>query len=816
MNNKFVFYCFFIIKITISIVVFGNFRNDHKAELSQYRGSISGIVRDSITKDSIEYASIILYEQGDSSLITGSITDSNGKFIISEVPAGIYNLVVKYLGYEPEIISHIQIPDKQEKIELGAINLKPLITDLEAVEIVANKQLVTYKLDKKIINVSSHVQATSGTAVDILRTIPSVEVDIEGNVRLHGSSNFIVLIDGKPSVLSGSDVLQQTPASILRNIEIITNPAAKYDPDGESGIVNLITKKENKVGTSALLSISGTTWNKYSSDLYWNHNADKFSIVQSLTYNNYPVEYNGLIYREDYRADTNIIVSDIKNITTRKGYNLRTDLDYSIFKNNTITFINNIRFFEFERVLSTSYNDSNTDYYEIDDIHRNQVKVYEFALRNKHNFTEKGHSITFFGNYIKNPGKRFNSQTTYGTKNISQNDSLYSINKTHVDNFMDRFRVQVDYTGPLGEEGEIEMGYSAEFNHSNIDYTFSNYDLNSGIWNNNDSISNSYGFIRNIHSIYSTAASKFLKFEFKVGLRMEYTDRNLDQTKKDSSYRYEKISFFPGIHIGYRIKDHHRIQLSYSRRITRPDDFQLNPFPYYIDKNIAFWGNHSLNPSFTDSYELSYFYQNEAFTFSIETYYKHAQDRVQQLRMLDDHETLIVLITNIDYTNTIGTELNISIKPAGWLQIFPGANVYYNSMKGWAFDTYIRKYDMALNLYLNAIWNITKKTSLQVYGFYNSPREWFQGLQRENYAINFGLKQSLLKNRLSLTLTGNDIFKTGRLSGTSEGNYFFTDEEFVPEAPIISLSISYSFNSFKSFRKNRESDNFEDMGGGIL
>ena len=301
-------------------------------------GVVRGTIIDAGDKTPMEFTSVALFRANDSTLVTGSITSSDGSFVLNDISYGKYYLVANYMGYEKSLVNDITISPRQNAVNVGEIKLVQASTSLDEVEVIADKAHVEYKLDRKVVNVSEDLNAATGTAADVLQNTPSVAVDIEGNVSLRGSSNFQVLIDGKPTPLSGSDALQQIPASAIKSIEIITNPSAKYDPDGMAGIINIVSKKNMLNGLSGIFNARLGTGNKYSGDFLLSQRSDKFNV------------YLGGSYRDEKYAGGFSSLSKIENDSSvrftekdgamnmdRGGYEVKGGVDFYLNDKNTVS-----------------------------------------------------------------------------------------------------------------------------------------------------------------------------------------------------------------------------------------------------------------------------------------------------------------------------------------------------------------------------------------------------------------------------------------------------------------------------------------------
>jgi len=328
-------------------------------------GVITGEVYDASLNEPMEYVNLVLFSMRDSSMVAGTVTVPGGKFEMKEVQFGMFYMVTNFMGYERDTIRDIRITPRAQTLDLGRITLTSTLTNLEGVEVVAEKQHVEYRIDKKVVNVSQDISASGGSAIEVLENTPAVQVDIEGNVSLRGSSNFTVLIDGRPSVLQGSDALQQIPASTIEQIEIITNPSAKYDPDGIAGIINVVTKKQKEPGWNGVLNASAGTGSKYTTDLLINYKAGDFNIFGGFDYNNRKYSGEGYTQNETYLGDSPFYrISETEREMKRDGYSLKGGFDWYMTDKSILTLSGRYGNYGFGRGGNTklkTYSDPGTD-----------------------------------------------------------------------------------------------------------------------------------------------------------------------------------------------------------------------------------------------------------------------------------------------------------------------------------------------------------------------------------------------------------------------------------------------------------------------
>ncbi|MCF8405117.1 MAG: TonB-dependent receptor, partial [Bacteroidales bacterium] len=421
-------------------------------------GIIKGKILEEGTNLPMEYANFVLYSFRDSSMVAGTVCNPDGTFELKEVRFGRFYAIANFIGYNKKIIHDIKITPKQKEIVLQDIFLENASTRLEGVEIVADRAHVEYKIDKKIVNVSQDILAQGSSAVEVLENTPSVQVDIEGNVSLRGTSNFTVLIDGRPSVLTGSEALQQIPASTIDNIEIITNPSAKYDPDGVGGIINVVLKKQKQPGMNGVINTSIGTGNKYKVDALLNYKTKNLNIFGGIDYNYRQFSMEGHTEYESLYNDTaSFRNSDMNGKMNRNGYGIKTGIDYYLSDNSTLTLSGKYGTYGFGREFTstnTNWTSPLTSYeYLLSESQSEHAgDYYNLNLNYITKFNQPGHQIEFLGYYSKSKGDDWDEQNDFESdanwNKIGEDPELI---KTTEDNFETEIRIKADYTYPIGE-----------------------------------------------------------------------------------------------------------------------------------------------------------------------------------------------------------------------------------------------------------------------------------------------------------------------------------------------------------------------------
>jgi len=787
-------------------------------------GILSGTVLDE-QGTPVEYATVSLFSMRDSKLVTGGITNAKGYFKIKEIKLGVYKVHIKFIGFNTKEIKPVYLLPKGRgkgqgtEQDLGKLNLEGSSVEIDDVNVVADKSHVQYKIDKKIVNVSQDINSAGGSAVDILENTPSVNVDIDGNVELRGSSNFTVLVDGKPTVLEASEVLQQIPANVIENIEIITNPSAKFDPDGAAGIINVIMKKKKSQGFNGVVNLSANTQKGYKGNVLLNYKTGKFNFTAGVDYRDEMRYGNGMQNRITYYPDTTYYMNyeGDRNMNIY-GYGFKGGVDYYINDNNTLSLSGRYGTREFSRNSNSYYHEwslptSIDDYYLRDNDLGYSGSSYKFDL----NYTlklkkpdQKLEALLYYSNW---DGKRFDDQFKYLTDsegNIIDNNP--EKRKSDQINLRENFRYKLDFTSPIGTNGLFEAGYHGRYEIKPSDYQYSNFNESTGEWEIDLEKSNKVDYTRNIQAVYSTYASKIASFDYKIGLRAEYTDRLLDQYTTGDKFAVNRFDFFPSAYLTKELNKKQQLQLSYSRRINRPRTRNLNPFPNYSDPLNIRVGNPNLEPEFVDSYELNFQNRFKKSFISVEAFYRRKNNLITRVNILGEGNVVYRTYDNLNHDNSLGAELMANLQFNKWWKLNGSGSVYYYSIIGEIGEEDISTESLNWKLRLNNTFSFKSNTRIQLSGFYTGPSVTAQGNREAFYFANLAVRQDFLKKKFTLTAQLRDIFNTMGHSFTSDTQDFYTYSEFTRVGQVVTLSLTYRINNYKEKRKNGRNGDDDSEG----
>jgi len=768
-------------------------------------GLITGIVVNSTDDTPMEYAYIILYSEQDSVQISGTVSAEDGRFLLKGIRPGSYYLNVNYMGFASREISDLRIGRGSRRIDLSEIVLNESLVSTEKIEVIAEKPAMTYLIDKKIINVSQHQAATSGTAADVLENVPSVTVDIEGNVSLRGSSSFLVLIDNIPTVLEPSEVLQQIPASAIEDIEIITNPSAKFDPDGTAGIINIITKKDQLNGVSGIVNLNLGLNDKYGADFLLNYRYRKFNIYFGGDYN--LRHYSGTTTEDRWIriVDTTFIHSDGSSDRDRNRYGFKGGMDYSITSKDYISI--GFRYggrvsggeseLEYEEWIN---NNSVHKFFSNRSISERSGDFLAVNLNYRHQFLKKGHELV--GQVIYHQRE---SDEESKDEQIDANGQIVSGRKTTEQGPSSPLRLKLDYTLPFGEKNKFEAGYQSRFGRSEDITSLSDYNPLSAKYELIPEYNSKIEYIRNINALYGMYSGELGSFGYQGGIRGEYTDRQFKVLNQESSFVLERWDFFPTLHFSNSFSKDQQMMTSYTRRIERPRGYYFEPFDTWMDAYNVRRGNPDLKPEYIDSYELGYQKFVGRNILSVEAYFRRTNNKIERVRTIDSTIT-IHTFDNVGTDYTFGSELMLNTAFFKLWNVNLMGNLYYYRIEGDLLGRDFSRESFNWSLRFNNTFRFRESTRLQANIMYNSPSVSAQG-RREGYAmLNLGLRQEFLNRALSTTLQIRDVLQSAKREFISEGENFYSHSKYKREAPIVMLNISYKLHNYEEKRKRGDND----------
>lgn len=775
-------------------------------------GIISGNVYDAALQIPIEYANVVLQNQKDSSQVTGAITNSDGEFRLTPIRPGIYYLEIHFMGYHIKRISDVRLSPSGMEIDLGRIPLEQAVLSAEGVEVEAERSPIAYQIDKKVINVDQQTTALSGNAAEVLENVPSVTVDIEGNVSLRGSSNFTLLIDGRPSILEPSDALQQIPASTIDNIEIITNPSVKYDPEGTSGIINIILKKNRRPGGSGIVNLNAGLNDKYGGDFLLDYQNGMYHATFGADYNNRFYTGEGLEENVTINeGNTSYIYSEGNSQRGRISKGIRGELELKLSPQDILNFGG--RYGD-----RTSQNNSESEYdqwSEPEEQHSLYTSTTErersgayYGLHSsyRHRFPAKGHEVSAELYFRYSDGDELSTNELLSDEGIITSGQQTSEAGPSRD-----LRSKIDYSRPFSEQHKLEAGYQGDLDRSEDITGLYEYDPGQGEYVFQPLYSNSTTYFENIQALYALYAGEWNRLGFQGGLRGEYTYRSIEYDKDPQPFTIDRWDYFPTFHLSYQFTNGQQSMASYARRIDRPRGWELEPFQTWIDAYNVRVGNPALQPEYIDSYEMGYQTYFGKSLLSAEVYYRVTHNKIERVRSVYEDNVTLHSVENVGTDYAFGSELlfNFDIVKAWSVNLM--GNFYNYRIEGTLDEEPFSRESFNWRSRLNNMIKLRGIAQFQFDAIYSSPSVSAQGQRESYFTVNAALKREFLDKKLSATLQVRDLLSTGKYEYTSRGDDFYTYNYGTREAPVVMLNIRLNFNNYKPERQ-RDSDRGDEGG----
>jgi outer membrane receptor protein involved in Fe transport len=801
MKNAFAVFSFFLFNVI------------NLSAQQQGQGSVSGIIIEKTSNKPLEFANVIIKNNSDSSKFQGTVTGRKGEFSFDKLPFGNYKIIFSFIGFDKVEIPVFTLNPKQNKLNLGKLYINESTATLGEVSITAQRSTFVNSIDRKTFNVGQDVMSKTGSVSELLQNVPSVQVDIDGNVSLRGAGNVMFLINGKPSALMGANyaaVLQQMPASSIEKIEIITNPSAKYKPDGTSGIINIVMKKDKSLGLNGLVSVNAGNDNRYNGNFSINYNPGKINVFGSYSIR----QDDRLRYTDDYRKhfisnnDTINYIHVISSDHSRPlSHIFRAGTDYKINTHNTIGVTGSYNYRSYIRHANDANLWQATDFTTTKDYDRSRrdpefEKDLEFTGNYVHSFTKEGHELTVDyttsvsneqeDNHYTNTNRFPVTMPTYDNTLIKQggNESQFS----------------VEYVNPISKDKKFEAGYLLESAKSNSDFFGEFLNPSTGLWVKDIAKSNDFIYNETIHVLYGTYQQEVGKFGFLAGLRAEEAFLDANQVTIDTVIKNNYFRLYPSLHLSYKLSEVNELQLNYSHRIRRPEGGEdLNPFPEWSDPYNLRIGNPHLKPADIHSVEFGYQYKKNKTTFLSTVYYRYTYNGMTDIVKFINDTVKLTTCENLSKSNSAGLELVLSTAIGDLATLNLSTNTYYNSIDASSLGYSRNKSIISWSANLSAGINLSKSSVLQVTSSYVAETLTPQGKQLPTFVMNTGFKQELFKRKLALIVTVSDVFNSLKNRTLIDTPELYEKIIRRRSARIIYAGFTYTFGNQK--KKELEYDN---------
>ncbi len=767
-------------------------------------GIITGQVWDADLETPVEYANVVIYSVRDSAkALTGTVTDAQGRFALRELPPGRFYLEVSFIGYRTQRVSNIQLKPG-ERLDLGRVNLRQAAIAMPGTEVTAEKPRLEYRIDKKIINVSQSPALQSGTAVDALENAPGVKVDVEGNVSLRGLTSFTVLIDGKPSPWEGQEALQQIPASTIDRIEIVTNPSAKFDPEGKAGIINVILKKQRETGISGILNLSAGNNSQFGGNFLLTRRQGKTTFYIGPNFNQMNFPGTRTVYQEITQGETTYYNSSIGTSSFGRRFSgLRAGVDWQLTPKDWISIGGRIGGRGGTRTQAAEYQEwvnssIDTLSYSGKTYSLERGSNISLNLDFSHNFGKKGHELALKASY----GRNTNTDSTQTEDSTSS--KIIGGKRTIESRQGQPLDLKLDYTIPLGEKDKFEAGYQTRL-RLGPKQTSQVFSYNDSGWVYESTYSHTTEQRDLVQAIYSTYTKNYKGFGAMLGLRTEFTGREV--TIDDSVFSpLNQWDFFPTLHLSYSFPQEQQLMASYTRRIDRPRGWDLIPTLTWIDAKNVRQGNPNLKPEFVDSYEAGVLLPLGKQRISFDGYYRVTHNVIDRSQRVYYDDVMLHTVENVGQDRALGAEINLDLAPFRWWSL---------NLTGTVYDYRLitpEKAQESFNWNIGLTTDITfpTNTRIQLNGRYEGPSVTAQGTEGAHLWTSAALRQAFFRRQLIITISVRDIFASSFHDNTSQGDNFYSRIQFGRKGPMVSVGLTYNFNNYKQERRQRNGEMEEE------
>lgn len=750
---------------------------------------ITGQVQDARNGQPIPYATVIELATPSGIVLNGTTTGEDGRFAVPSVQMEA-TLVVTFIGFKPDTLRDIRPQGLQ--VDVGIIALQPDQELLDVAEVQAEQSTTTFALDKRVFNVGKDLSTTGASALEVLNNVPSVTVSIEGEINLRGSGGVQILIDGKPSVLTDdpANALSAITADMIESIEVITNPSAKYEASGTSGILNIVLKKEEKEGLNGSISLNTGIPDNHSIGISLQRRASKFNLFTQM----------GAGYRSNPRFSENLnqdrgtgsaIESDGESFRNERFANITLGTDYHLNDLNVITLSGRFAYEWEKNPALTVFRELDGDGQAIAGWERHEETEatnpkWQFDLQYVKNFSDhKDHKLMMsaLGAYF---GKALASQYT---NLVTLGSGTYEDQRTNTAFDRADYTFKIDYTHPVNEVFKFETG--AQLVSNDVGNDFAVRDLIDGEYVANPDFTNDFSWQQQVLGAYVLASAEGERAGIQIGVRPEYTDVNTLLATTGETNATDYLNLFPSLHTSYKFSDHFSAQAGYSRRVSRPRLWDLNPF-FNITNNFNIrTGNPNLQPEFSDSYEVTSIWILEKLSLNGSVYYRYTTDVVERISRFEDNVTLTTP-ENIGTNGTLGFEFNGKYKPNKWWSLNGDFNVNrferLGEFEGQSFDFTGQQWTARLS----NKFKLPMDFELEVTGDYRSGFRTVQGDVTGFGAMDLGVRKKVFGGKIVCNLGVRDVFASRiRESIIDRGDFFVSSRSY--RGRFVTFGVSYGF-----------------------
>ncbi|MDR0370266.1 MAG: TonB-dependent receptor family protein [Prevotellaceae bacterium] len=814
-------------KILFSILLFC-------AHLPMHAADIKGKIVEATTNRPLDFVNVVLSAPDSETIIAGAVSDIDGNFTIPSVKNGTYRLQISFLGYHA--YNRDIAVGGGKNIELGSIKLYEDSQVLGEVEVIGQGSQMRFEIDRRVFSVDQNIAAAGGSVTEVLENIPSVEVDQEGNISMRNNESVEIWINGKPAGLTADNrgqVLQQMPAESIESIELITNPSAKFNPEGTAGIINLVLKKERKAGYYGSANLGAIYSNgaglSGNGGININYNSSHVDMYANVGYRNMKRQSDGLSKLTRFDDNGHIILTQDQNSNNSGSFHglfLRAGIDVHINKKNTVG-LSGFGMFgggDSDNTIRYTQDNMNGVFNKFGSLNnsKNTRNNFNISLDYRHEFDKPGTDLMVNLSYSKFDGKGDNQY------NYLYETPLAYESKTsqHATNDNSRIQFKVDYTNKTTETGRLELGWQSYYQRSNDEANGFNRLTNAVL----PGYYNVFDYQEQVHAAYATYGERFWdKFSVQAGLRAEYLDRHAVVKQYDENEHPVTVDLpdksyfrlFPSLYLGYSISDRDEIQLNYTRRVERPRGWRINPHRDYSDSTNVSFGNPDLMPEFSSAFELNYMKSWDNHSLSSSLYYRYTNDVIQRISYIAP-QSMESTFMNVTRSGDAGLELVARNRFFRMLNLTTSLNFYYRKVNEATYKNPLNNLEEYIPSSEGFSWSGRMMANLlfsptfsgQVTGNYSSPRVMAQGEQKARYSVDLGLRKSFFNRKFNINLMVRDLFNSRNNKSTTYGKGFERYSESRWMSRMYGVTLTYNFgntNPKPTPRRNNNDQNELEM-----
>ena len=807
---KKLFFFTFLLSLSIVSAQRGGGRFGGSAQMDPAKapkiGEVYGTVVDSVSGVPIPYASISIVNSRSNTILTGGITDDEGAFHVKEIALGRHKIVVQYIGYEKKELgpyNFLPFGKNQTEYNLDKISMSQTTLQMEGVEVEGERPLFVQTAEKRVFNVEKNSLSTGGSAIDALRQVPGVEVDPDDNISLRGNTKVNLMIDGKPSSIAGGDIkslLQSVPASNIADIEVMTNPGAKYDPEGMAGIINIVLKENRFAGLNGNVNSGGDTQGGTNFSGQVNFRNTKFNSFINLGLNDRVWNSDGTSYRKmEFQEFENILNQSYDSKSNGPNLFVKTGGEYFIDPTQSLGL-------SFTVSDGKKYRDNDNYTYDKGPGESRYIRVsdsdgdrggYDFNLNYDKKFKDPKHKLT---SYLRlsdgvNQGADEYKNTEWETFEEFFEDADEARNGQDGSN--KGFDFQVDYVRPFESGSKLELGFSSKNNDRNDKQTAEVFDYSLNQFVNDNEFSNDFNFNETVNAAYLQYGGSYWFIGYNAGLRYEMVNMASDLKSNPEVFKKDYNSFYPSLSFTLGAPQFIQLQASYSRRVRRPKGRQLNPFISRQDERNYRSGNPFLDPEYTDSYEINFSRFSRGLSLSFGTYYRNTTDEITRHKEVNQDGTSLATYENIGSKQTKGFEYNIVGSLGKKMRLIFGGNTYWDDVNTDLYGDVYDKTSRTNNFRVTSTYNVLPQTELSFFMFHQPKKSIPIGTFNAMTWSSVSVKQKLMDERLNLTLNVSDPFAMSGFGFSLQNDSWVQESIRNFSSRTVRLTLEYRFGKME-------------------